>query len=583
MLFSRLVKVWFPIVIFSTIISRELCAESGYLRFKKDFLHRLVAAVPGILESQDKKTGRFGSGVWIVNDQNSMFPLGAAWSIKDPHNPYYHSQRLLEAIMDAGDALIADQNPTGQWVFRKKDGSTWGDTYMCWVYSRWIRTFNLIKDAMPPDRRKRWEDGLILGFTGISKTQLTRVQNIPCHQAMGLYIAGQTFNRDDWQRQAQDFLIKVCEAQSADGFWSENAGPVVSYNTVYCDALGVYYAVSRDKRVLPAIEKASFFHAMFTYPNGGLVETIDERNSYHSGIRIGTVASTYSAVGRGQVAKMLALKKKAKSAISNDDLAGFLLYGEEGPTEPIPAQGSDDRFIQSDGKAMTQRTGPWFVCLSAYINKISSSRWIQDRQNLVSIFHDKTGLILGGGNTKLQPLWSNFTVGDTALLQHKPGDTAPVFTPSGLLYHIPKAAALKITKPQGLSLRYGSERCGISVEPVDEKLLRIHLRSTVSSGQPVAAHLTLIPQMGKPLTTASGAQRIIDDKTFSLTSTETGGWISHNGWKLMLPDGASVSWPALPHNQYKKDGFALPAEGRIVVTLPFSQDHQEYSLNLEVK
>ena len=32
------------------------------------------------------------------------------------------------------------------------------------------------------------------------------------------------------------------------------------------------------------------------------------------------------------------------------------------------------------------------------------------------------GVFLGGGNTKLQPLWSTFTVGDVSLLKHKPGD-----------------------------------------------------------------------------------------------------------------------------------------------------------------
>jgi hypothetical protein len=54
------------------------------------------------------------------------------------------------------------------------------------------------------------------------------------------------------------------------------------------------------------------------------------------------------------------------------------------------------------------------------------SRWIQDRQNLVSLYHDKIGVILGGGNTKLQPLWSTFSVGDRAQFHHKAGDETPI-------------------------------------------------------------------------------------------------------------------------------------------------------------
>ena len=61
--------------------------------------------VPRLLQSQDKATGRFGTGVWIVTDQNVIFPLAAAWSLQDPANPHYHSQELLDAIMAAGGTI----------------------------------------------------------------------------------------------------------------------------------------------------------------------------------------------------------------------------------------------------------------------------------------------------------------------------------------------------------------------------------------------------------------------------------------------------------------------------------------------
>src|SRR5688572_27032151 len=100
-------------------------------RFKGSFLEALVKQVPPILKSQDKQSGRFGSGIWMVNDQNVMYPLAVAWATKidGVENPFYQNAKVLEAIMSAGDALIADQKPDGQWEFRKKDGSTWGDTF----------------------------------------------------------------------------------------------------------------------------------------------------------------------------------------------------------------------------------------------------------------------------------------------------------------------------------------------------------------------------------------------------------------------------------------------------------------------
>lgn len=553
------------------------------LKFKDEFIKELPERIPAILKSQDPKTGRFGTGIWIVNDQNVMFPLAVAWATESKNNPYYHDAKLLEAIMAAGNALIEDADKNGEWVFRKKDGSTWGNIYMPWTYSRWIRAYGLIRDAMPADRRKRWEDALILGYSGISKHELTRPVNIPAHHAMGLYIAGQLFNKPEWCQQAKDFMAKVVAAQDKCGFWTEHYGPVVAYNFVYTDALGVYYGVSKDKAVLPALERAAKFHAAFTYPDGSSVETVDERNPYHTGISMGNVGFTFSPEGRGRLIQQMDLHKSRGGKFDADTMASFILYGEEGPAVPTQSMKGDTVWTSDDDNALIKRKGKWFVCLSAYHCPVIESRWIQDRQNLIGIFHDGIGLILGGGNTHLQPLWSNFTVGDISLLQHKPGDTAPKFTPPDGLAHIPSSAMLKKQDPVGLDLQYGPEKCEIRVEPVDDSTLQIHLKATTNSDKPVAAHLTLIPHMGQPFKTEGGLHKKLSDKALNLSGKELGSWIEHAGWRLSLPSDATVAWPVLPHNPYVKDGAAKPAEGRIVVTLPFSKDRQDYTLTLTVQ
>ena len=112
--------------------------------FKQEFLPYLVKAVPAILKTQDTETGRFGKGIWIVTDQKVIYPLATAWAYEHPDNPHYHEEKLLQAIMAGGDALIADQDAKGQWEFRKKDGSTWGQIYMPWTFSRWARAYGMI-------------------------------------------------------------------------------------------------------------------------------------------------------------------------------------------------------------------------------------------------------------------------------------------------------------------------------------------------------------------------------------------------------------------------------------------------------
>ena len=90
---------------------------------------------------------------------------------------------------------------------------------------------------------------------------------------MGLYAAGQALDRPEWCTQASAFLMKVVAQQTEAGYWSEGGGPVVLYDFVYLDAVGTYYALSHDQRVLPALEKGARFHWHFTYPNGRSVET----------------------------------------------------------------------------------------------------------------------------------------------------------------------------------------------------------------------------------------------------------------------------------------------------------------------
>jgi hypothetical protein len=192
---------------------------------------------------------------------------------------------VLEAIMSAGDALIAVQDPKGMWEFRKKDNSTWGQIYMPWTYSRWIRTFDIVKDAMPSDRRAKWEKGLLLGFDGIYKTEPKKpMQNIPVHNCMGLYLASKIFSKPEWEKSAVDYLHACVKAQHPDGYWTEHKGPVVLYNGVYVDALGAYYGMSGDKIVLDALNRSAKFHAAMTYPDGRAVETVDERNPYQENI-----------------------------------------------------------------------------------------------------------------------------------------------------------------------------------------------------------------------------------------------------------------------------------------------------------
>jgi len=562
--------------------------------FKKEFLPLLINGIPALLHSQDPKTGRFGKGIWIVTDQNAIYPLAAAWSLQSSQNPYYHDPKVLNAIMDGGDALIEAQDAKGEWVFRKKDGSTWGNIYMPWTYSRWVRAYSLIKDAMPNERRERWIKGLTLGFTGIADILSSglknkgAVANIPTHDAMALYCAGQALNRPQWCSVAREYMAYAVGAQNPGGYWTEGtAGPLIGYNFVYVDAVGTYYALSGDASVLPALQRAAQYHATFTYPDGTAVYTIAGRQPYHHGILMPNVGFSFSAAGRGYLSHQWDLIKKDQLqkgkpvAMSADLAASFLLYGAVGAETPTPAQQAQYQFILDTNKAMVRRQGAWFVALSAYHSPISTSRWHKDRQNFLSLFNDKAGLLIGGGNTKLHPLWSTFTVGNPTLMESQWGKEKPNFIPPAGLQYTPDDIHLH---PQqlALDLKYGKTNTQVRVELMDDHKARLTYSVQTLDNLPVAAHITLLPRVGEKWSTASGKSGVFGDDKIDLKAGAAGEWFGGEGWKIHLPPQASITWPVMDYNSYVKDGHSSTLRARTVISLPFERDRLQQQVIVDV-
>jgi hypothetical protein len=558
---------------------------------RADLWPDFVGQVPAILASQDPRTGRFGTEPFIVNDQNALWPLAIAWATEPAQvrgeNPYHHRDDVLAAIIAGGDALIAVQDEAGMFEFRKKDNSTWGPIYMPWVYSRWIRAWALVRDATPADHRAVWDAALTRAVDGIVATALTLpIRNIPAHHAMGVFRAAQVLGRDDWAEAAVDYLHRTVDDQDPAGFWSEHHGPVVRYNVVYIDALGSYYGMSGDPAVLPALERAAAFHANFTYPDATPVETVDERNPYHhdpSGHDLvgPSVGFTASPLGRGFLAWLVEAHRARGHRVAADTIASIIAYGQEGPAAPVPAELDQHRYVLGAGDALTERRSPWFVTLSGYHCQQGPSRWIQDRQAHLSIFHDVVGLVLSGSNTRLQPLWSTFTVGDPTLLRHTPGDEDPDFAAVPGLDHLPTGTRLH---PEGvaLDLDYAGVRCAVTAEVIDDRTVVVRHRLDSSAPRPVRAHAAFIGEPGTAWQTAHASGTLGEDP-IRLTGADCGGWFAHRGWRVELPAEATVQWPVRPHNPYTKDGSATLDQARIVVSLPLGTEPGETRLELGVE
>ena len=586
--------------------------------FRAHLLRALEAKLPGILATS-RPTGQFGTEPWIVRDQDAILTLALLYHCEG--GPHYKDPSLLAQIAAGGRYLRSRQDAKGMHPFDKKDHSNWGQIYMPWTYLRWIITYQLMAAELAPADRDVWVEGLTLGYTGIAATELSSrsniypgpltgapplqpgevrpwIHNIPCHHAAGLFIAGRQFGRPEWMQQARDFMQLVVAAQSPYGWWTEHRGPVVLYTRVYLEALGIYHALSGDDAVLPALARGDVFHLNYLYPNGQMIETVDERNPYGplsakhepsgqvrylpSGVPIHP-GLYFTDAGRALLVHQwpLVAERDPAEVDSAELLYLFLPKDDAG----FAFTATPDRRHRMGADALIAREDPWLLSFSAYCCARTPNRFIQDRQNLLSIYHRDSGLILGGGNTKLQPLWSTLTVGDPKLLTPIGAKRETNLAPDVPLSYTPDHCEITEPAPNRWTqrIRAAGAIAELSCEILSGTSLRIgaKLVQAAPDGRPAAVQLTFIPYPESPVTFSDGAQADIAAASRWEKSGVT--HVGHHNWQLSTPAEALISCPVLPHNPYTTDGHAEPTEGRLVVSLPLAAVGPGHSLTLSIR
>ena len=529
----------------------------------------LVAEIPQLLAKYHPETGKFGTEPWVYQDQMPRCPLAAAWHIKDDGNPYYHDAKLIEVIARGGEVWLEQQDDQGRYRLLRKNGDDWGLFRSSFVHSHWVKTYHLVKDVLPEASRKKWEQGLIRGLSHmVSPVHRGGVNNQNLRHAMALYIGGVCFGKDEWKATAQGHMARTIAEQRPAGFWTEHSGPVVGYNTAYPWFLGIYYHFSRDSVVLDALRRASQFHVNLLWPDGSFVSCIDERTIYSRAVHIGNPGFATSPVGRAFLLHQLRKHTKdGRRLVPGEYAANMLLYTEPGEVAPLPTDKDGSTVVIGDNDAIIRRHMPWQWAMSAYTCPPTDSRWFQDRQNMIDVFHDEMGLVIGGGNTRLQPYWSTFTVGDPSSLKIEPGQEAPDFTPNVDLRWTPDSATLTADdSATHMRLKYGDIKCHVTVRATEERGLAMTF--TAPAGQGVEAHVPVLRRTSA-VEFASGKSIALTDSPHAVMADDIGEHFLLGGLKVTVPGGASLRWPARQYNPYRKDGSSSISSAKLVLVLPF--------------
>jgi len=518
---------------------------------RKFLIDSIVDGVPAALKAYHPDTGRFGTEPWVCGDQNVIFALATAWATEHPDNPYYDSDELLTAAKRSW--MPRTRRACGASTRRT---SPTGDRYTCpgptaagYAHTRWSR----MPSPRPRERSGRRASCWASRASGAMPTA-------GC--------AGAVFDNQDWRDAATRFMARAVEKQDPAGYWSEHFGPVIGYNAVYVEALGIYYAYSNDPVVLEALQRSARFHSAVLLPDGSSISCIDERQVYHRGISRGNVGFSWTPEGRGFLLQQYArFEADGGRLINADEAATLLLYSGEGDAIMPPAGGDSAVTTIGDNDAAVLREKPWAWAVSGYACDPPQNRWIQDRHNHIDVFHDELGLIIGGGNTKLQPYWSTFTVGDASLLKHTAGDENPNFIPE---------IALKWTADAGrVATQPGASRLKLTYADVDAiSVIRagddesLTMTYMAPAGKRVEAHVPFMRRAGQ-VHLADGRSIKLTEEQFELDSAQIGDHFRYGNLRVSVPAGASLRWPAWQHNPYTKDGNSPLGNAKLVLVLPF--------------
>lgn len=549
-------------------------------RAKDSLVELLAGAVEKCEATFDEKTGRFlhENGGWAVTNQDVIWSFAWLYVNKHPQNPYYRKDEILNLAARGGDALRDFQDTDGKVEFIKVDGSRWGKTYMPWSMFHWLEAFRSLKEFLPPECVENWQQGLSLAFKGIFKElQESEVHNIPAWKAMSLFRAGNVFNEPEWQKYAKEFMAKVVKAMNPDGYWPEGGGPSTLYNLVYVHSLGLYYWMSGDKSVIPALNAATEFHKRFTYPDGSGVETIDGRVKYHPepsplglpGFLAAEKGKAYSAFR----AKRFYAKCPDASRIPGlPHLASALnIWPQSAKPEDELIQESRDYSEVYRGHASLRKHEGFYTCLSGYVTspetqlQIVNNRWIQDRSTFVSIWHNSCGLIIGGGNSKEQPLWGNFAL----------------WRGSWRIW-CPVASQISSNKTEDkVLLDFAGPKCSISIKPFDEKQVKVTFAVT-EFAETTKVQSALLVHLKDGMKIKCGNEEFVADPLSAKgLHLDPGQVIESEYWTIESSKEADLVYPGYPFDPYAIDGAAPPEQACAQLVFELTPDSAENEISVK--
>ncbi len=437
------------------------------------------------------------------HNQTPCYPL--AYLYKTPHklNPYYGKKEVRDVAVAICDH-IAEIESTLEWPLYN----------LCQVYE-------LLEDELDNRRKKRWQDyaEVYAGTRGVRPYFYTSF-NHEAWNALAVLRAGQVFGRTDWEEQGRRLMHQLLKVQTDLGYFDEGPhhGPSMKYNQTQLAPMLLFADYADDGKVLAAGKKLADFMIRYSFPDGSPMAAFDGRQSWSLGY-YGSLCYGLDRwpTGKEHNRRLYRTRKKWGFLDPQDkhynlsDWYAYFGYGflldeylslrPEAPSAPLP-QDSDGYLMVESGPSFdggAARNHDWIVALSAVnsdIPRVAQSVYRLERQSRLDLWHEKTGLVIGGGHNMRE---TDFPLANFVLLTGYREVACDFGRLSGGDYHdkravyIPRSLTTSIT-PQEQVLReaFGQGDLSLVVRPLDNKHLALAFEYDVFTTREIFVQLPLI-------------------------------------------------------------------------------------------
>ncbi|HOX07475.1 MAG TPA: hypothetical protein PK280_13815 [Planctomycetota bacterium] len=521
----------------------------------------LFETVRACMGAVDRRTGRVKLPGLAYRHQHLSYPLAWLYATKLPGNALYRSPEALELAMKVGEFKFTYQTARGG--YDAEDAKEQGDEWQAYFL---LRTMEVLgARTMGAARWKRWSRSLerYADCHG-SRPFFFSAPNHEAWKALTLDLAGRILRRPDLVRMAAFGMSQLLRYQLAPGFWDENRhhGPSMSYNYVMADPLYMYWRATGREDVRAALERLIAFMGLYALPDGSTSGALDGRVAYSGG----RVSPALTLTPRGRRLNELgwlnwirpaqtSLGRGGGDVIPPDAASGaawttdLLRFAGHGRPEPLGQESDGFLAEEHDGNfhALARRQGPWHLALSGVFSDIpkeTDNIFRLERQNRIDLWHERTGLILGGGHThrNLDRHFANLYLDTGYFADVDFGLVTGRFPETVRATYYPRLADVSSRDESSvLELTFGHAQAEFALRPLSTAEMAVEVgMESVGLRRAFA---------GLPLVIAGGADVLVDGRPLAAGSgrqvpvrrrIEVAGSFRGASWEVELPRGASA-------------------------------------------